>query len=292
MKIKAESPPVRCEICHQSDLFDRTLNQCQRCQTLNPYVTKSSGVSLTTKRRLVYWPWISKVKFGVTSYLTLCIFGIISGFTNIDFYLVQLPIDPEWLELGRICMLISIPFFLISFGIVSGVTSYWVDWQSKIFSSLELIIIGFLLWAIVAMALPGVSAVNKMKNMSTTVRVLKKITHAQDAYFKTQGHYASRVEQLVTSPHFPNGLTELESRIGTVGYQGYRIVFFRTCLVGLPTGYEIQVAPSICNRILETGYRSFYLDQTGIIRESMRNEGLANAKSDPIQEFEEKSKGH
>ncbi|HNJ44013.1 MAG TPA: hypothetical protein PKZ53_26255 [Acidobacteriota bacterium] len=186
-------------------------------------------------------------------------------------------------------MLISIPFLLISFGIVSGATSYWVDWQSKIFSSLELIIIGFLLWMIVAMALPGVSAVNKMKNMSTTVRVLKKITHAQDAYFKTHGQCASQVEQLVTSPHFPDGLTELESRIGTVGYQGYRIVSFHTMppTDSLPATYDIQFAPSIRSGILCSGSVCYFLDQSGIIRHSGKPTELAQVTSELISRLNE-----
>jgi hypothetical protein len=31
IKVKAESFATRCEICHQADLYDPELNQCQRC---------------------------------------------------------------------------------------------------------------------------------------------------------------------------------------------------------------------------------------------------------------------
>ncbi len=31
IKVKAESLPARCEVCHQSDLFDPKRNYCQRC---------------------------------------------------------------------------------------------------------------------------------------------------------------------------------------------------------------------------------------------------------------------
>lgn len=224
----------------------------------------------------------------MTFCIVLLIAGILSAFTRLDFYLVKLPIDPDWLTVARICMGYTLTFLPATIGFLSLIVSLRGNFQARGVSPVELTISGLIFLILGAMTLPGNCGGNKFENTYIAERVVKKIRSAQDAYFKTHGHYASRVEQLVTSSHFPDGLTELQSRIGTVGYQGYRIVFFRTCLVGLPTGYEIQVAPSICNRILETGYRSFYLDQTGIIRESMRSEGLASAKSDPIQEFEEK----
>jgi hypothetical protein len=36
--IKTERPPSRCEVCHQSDLFDRASGKCQRCDfiTIKP----------------------------------------------------------------------------------------------------------------------------------------------------------------------------------------------------------------------------------------------------------------
>jgi hypothetical protein len=34
LRIKTESLPARCEVCHQSDLFDAATNHCRRCQTL------------------------------------------------------------------------------------------------------------------------------------------------------------------------------------------------------------------------------------------------------------------
>ncbi|MEW6731029.1 MAG: hypothetical protein AB1489_06810 [Acidobacteriota bacterium] len=35
LKIKFESSPKRCEICHQSDLFNAQANLCLRCAALN-----------------------------------------------------------------------------------------------------------------------------------------------------------------------------------------------------------------------------------------------------------------
>ena len=231
------------------------------------------------------------MQMGMIFCIVLLIAGILSVFTRLDFYLVKfLPIDPDWLTVARIGMGYMLTFLPATIGFLSLIVSLRGNFQARGVSPVELTILGLIFLILGAMALPGNCGGNQFENTYIAQRVVKKIRRAQDAYFKTHGQCASRVEQLVTSPHFPDGLTELESRIGTIGYQGYRIVSFQMSPAtdSAPTRYEIQVAPSICNRILETGYRSFYLDQTGIIRESMRSEGLAHAKSDPIQEFEEK----
>lgn len=40
LKIKTESLPERCEICHQSDCFDPVTNRCTRCQNVATPVNK------------------------------------------------------------------------------------------------------------------------------------------------------------------------------------------------------------------------------------------------------------
>lgn len=34
LRIRTEAPPRRCEICHQSDLFDAAQNHCERCKDI------------------------------------------------------------------------------------------------------------------------------------------------------------------------------------------------------------------------------------------------------------------
>lgn len=36
LKIRTETPPQRCEICHQNDSFEPESGLCRRCQNLNP----------------------------------------------------------------------------------------------------------------------------------------------------------------------------------------------------------------------------------------------------------------
>ena len=54
--IKAEKPPVRCEICHQSDCFDPVQGQCLRCFEAVNVLTQSPTPSITSLAGLV-WKW-------------------------------------------------------------------------------------------------------------------------------------------------------------------------------------------------------------------------------------------
>lgn len=53
LKIKHESLPVRCEICHQTDLFDPLSNTCSRCAAIVPAATANRPEIITHS----YRPW-------------------------------------------------------------------------------------------------------------------------------------------------------------------------------------------------------------------------------------------
>lgn len=226
---------------------------------------------------------------GMTFCLVLLIAGILSAFTRLDFYLVKLPIDPDWLTVARICMGYTLTVLPATIGFLSLIASLRGNFQAHRGSPVELTITGLIFLILGAIALPGNCGGNQFQNTHIAERVVKKIRSAQDAYCKTHGHYASRVEQLVTSPHFPNGLTELESRIGTVGYQGHRIVSFQMfpATDSAPARYEIQVAPSIRTGILCGGFDCYFLDQSGIMRHSGEPNKLANINSEPVRFLDE-----
>lgn len=46
LKVRMESLPARCEICHQSDCFDPQINQCSRCSAWD-----GSEVAITKEKR-------------------------------------------------------------------------------------------------------------------------------------------------------------------------------------------------------------------------------------------------
>ena len=49
IKIRQEKYPLRCEICHQSDLFDGENNFCRRCSIIKDVSTKSYQSSQTSQ---------------------------------------------------------------------------------------------------------------------------------------------------------------------------------------------------------------------------------------------------
>lgn len=275
--------------CHQSDVQHPDSSHCQQCHQTNPYFPHLTSPQFNSRNVAERWTWLHTVQMGMNFCIVLLIAGILSVFTRLDFYLVKLPIDPDWLTVARICMGYTLTFLPVTIGILSLIVSLRGNFHAHGVSPVELTIVGLMFLILGAMALPGNCGGNQFENTYIAERVVKKIRGTQDAYFKTHGHYASRVEQLVTSPHFPNGLTELESRIGTVGYQGYRIVSFHTMppTDSLPATYDIQFAPSIRSGILCSGSACYFLDQSGIIRHSGKPTELAQVNSEPISRLNE-----
>ncbi|MEW6737653.1 MAG: hypothetical protein AB1489_40610 [Acidobacteriota bacterium] len=53
IQIKTESFPVRCEICHQSDLFDATKNYCSRCAGVNTNTTYPASTPTSTNEQSI-----------------------------------------------------------------------------------------------------------------------------------------------------------------------------------------------------------------------------------------------
>src|SRR5688572_30401720 len=61
LKVKVETYPSRCEICHQADLFDAQAGQCQRCrdipaaQLATPATPELTQVQRTYARAQMIW---------------------------------------------------------------------------------------------------------------------------------------------------------------------------------------------------------------------------------------------
>jgi len=53
LKVKTESLPVRCETCHQADLFDPLKNYCSRCSGINIRINCKAISANTILRRAV-----------------------------------------------------------------------------------------------------------------------------------------------------------------------------------------------------------------------------------------------
>lgn len=73
LTIIAESPPERCEICHQSDLFDASKNYCARCSGITPTpatISVRSVRSVRTQRE----PSSNIVTYLLGFFIGACIF--------------------------------------------------------------------------------------------------------------------------------------------------------------------------------------------------------------------------
>src|SRR5688572_18742208 len=74
LKIKVESLPERCEVCHQSDLFDPVSNHCSRCSRLQTTDAKTAfAVRLVNKA-----PTLTDIEVGIAIGMTM---GVLIGAT-------------------------------------------------------------------------------------------------------------------------------------------------------------------------------------------------------------------
>lgn len=133
----------------------------------------------------------------------------------------------------------------------------------------------------------GFMTARRSGNAARMILVLKKIHLAQEHYRIRPGHgnYAPNLARLVAPPESSDGLTELEARLETVGYSGYRINFFRTFprTDGISPKYEIEVIPKTLSGMLRSGSSRLFIDQTGVIRRSESPHQPATAQSEPVE---------
>lgn len=287
MKINAESLPVRCEICHQSDEFDAGLNQCHRCREV-VHDTVHVFLKPTESEKKPRWArWRSRIETG----LKIWVFGygmlLLSGVTRVDELLVfMLPIDADWISQVR--HVLAHPTFVMPFlaFIIALILSAWERRKLLDFSVVEWAIIALVTFFVGALVLPTGSAPRRSYNCARALTVLKKIHSAQEAYRvgPGEGNYAKSLAVLKSPQNAGDALNRIETRLENVGYYGYHVVSFHTfpTTETAPARYEIQLAPSIPTGRLRSGNDAYFLDQTGNIRHSGSPSQLADANSDPV----------
>ncbi len=287
MKIKAESLPVRCDICHQSDEFDAGLNRCRRCRMVVPDTVRLSLKSTKSEKEPSWVTWVRRIQTGLTIWFISSILLILSAFTPICRYLVWwLPIDPDWILLAREFSAQS------AFGLpilITAISFILPPWRKPYFPGVcpkELFIVTLIIAIWGAVALPSLTAPRRTLNCIRAVRVLKKIRSAQEVYRAGpgRGDYAKNLALLTALETPVEALNQVEARLGNVGYYGYHVVSFHTfpATETAPARYEIQLAPTILTGKLRSGNDAYFLDQTGNIRHSGSPSQLADANSDPV----------
>jgi len=82
IEIKKETPPQRCEICHQSDYFDALNNYCIRCSNVTRPI---EPISMSKKRSQEYFFAVSIPKLVVMSIFTLNFYHVYWFYKNWDY---------------------------------------------------------------------------------------------------------------------------------------------------------------------------------------------------------------
>jgi hypothetical protein len=117
LKVKAESYPERCEICHQTDSFDPVANHCHRCSTIIPQVDGSIQVNYNSSNSKNYNdPFVHPAMVPAGLLLLADIFipiRLMFLSLSTSFYITKLPSISIWLPVCVIFMLLYIYYLVL-----------------------------------------------------------------------------------------------------------------------------------------------------------------------------------
>ena len=133
------------------------------------------------------------------------------------------------------------------------------------FSLIELLIVIAIILIILSIALPQMSKSRMHAQEMAAIAQIGTIQKAQVQYYSQFGQYATSLNQL--GPPTSSGTAEgpqaaglIPANLASGSSGGYNYTVAQT-----PTGYALLAVPKAFN---STGRRTFYSDQTGIIREN------------------------
>lgn len=148
------------------------------------------------------------------------------------------------------------------------------------FSLMELLIVIGIILVILSIALPQIGKSQMHAHEMAAIKTVQTINSVQVQYQSTFGQYASSLAQL--GPPAGSGGTEgpqaanlISSNLSQGNASGYKFTVTQTS----NGGYSVVAVPQAYNN---SGRRSFYSDQTGIIRENATQDP-ANANSPEIK---------
>ena len=137
------------------------------------------------------------------------------------------------------------------------------------FSLIELLIVIAIILIILSIALPQMSKSRMHAQEMAGIAEIKTINQAQIQYQSQFGQFATTLAQL--GPPTSAGAAEGPAAAGLIPASlasgaagGYNFTITQT-----PTGYALSAVPKTFN---STGRRTFYSDQTGIVRENWSQE--------------------
>jgi prepilin-type N-terminal cleavage/methylation domain-containing protein len=136
------------------------------------------------------------------------------------------------------------------------------------FSLIELLIVIAIILIIAAIAMPKLTSARMYAYEMAAIRTLVTLNTAQTQYFSTYGRYATSLTELGPPPGGATATAAAADLITTDLALGMKSGYKFT-MVGSPQGYAVNAEPQVFNT---TGKRSFFTDQSTVIREHIGNE--------------------
>ncbi len=130
--------------------------------------------------------------------------------------------------------------------------------QRRGFTLMELMIVVAIIFVVLAIAIPNVGAARMQANELAAIRMIGTIHTAQVQHLSQFGKLATALSELGPPPA---GAELLPGDLAIGKKSGY---LFQ--LQGTPTGYSVTAVPETPK---STGRRSFYSDQTMIVRDGL-----------------------
>ena len=143
-------------------------------------------------------------------------------------------------------------------------------------SLIELLIVITIILIIMGIAMPRFSKARMFTHEMAAILTLDTINTVQTQYYGTHGRYAASLAEL-GPPAAGAGVATasaadlISSDLAAGSKSGYHFA-----MAGSPIGYTVNANPQVYN---VTGSRSFYTDQSTVIREHLGNEPAS--ASDP-----------
>ncbi len=145
------------------------------------------------------------------------------------------------------------------------------------FSLIELLIVIAIILIIVAVAAPRLDKARMHSQEMAAIRQIQTLHTAQTQYYSQYGRYAASLAELGPPTSGQAGPSAADLIPGDLALGQKTGYVFQ--LQGGPQGYAINVNPQVFN---STGRRTFFSDQTLVIRENWGQEP-ANAQSKEIK---------